>query len=367
MEIKLYLHMLRRSWWVVALTALAAVLAALITAYNATPIYSSSARYLVAPNPNYLGGEVDYNLIYSLDTLDKRTIITTYAEVMNSASLYKQTLQELGLQESNLTGYTHTAVVFTETNIIDLTVTGPDPRLVVNLTDKIGQNAVNYVERMYPVFDMNLLDAPTLPTEPIYPLPLRDAGVALVVGLALGVGLALMRELFRAPIENFKVQRKMDEMSQAMKGSAFKENLMEITRDPSEDFCLCFVRLEGLRDYIDVLPLPTLQNSFRYVTQVLRNQLRGNDLVARWDDLDYSILLSKTQGQAAWNTMSRVQTALSVPIKIDISGEELNLKPIIGISEYSTGDTAATLTANASRALERARGNGGIYLIKAAN
>jgi len=65
--------------------------------------------------------------------------------------------------------------------------------------------------------------------------------------------------------------------------------------------------------------------------------------------------------------MSRVQTALSVPIKIDISGEELNLKPIIGISEYSAGDSVATLTANASQALERARSNGGIYLIKAAN
>ncbi len=366
MEIKLYLHMIQRSWWVVVLTALTAVLAVLVLAYYSTPIFSSSARYLVAPNPSLLGGEVDYNLIYSLDTLDKRTIITTYAEVLNSPRIYGETVQQMGLQQSDLKDYNHVAVVFPETNIVDLTVTGPDPALVVRLTNEIGQHAVSYVETLYPIYDMGLLDPATIPTAPISPQPLRDSGVALVVGLAVGVGLALMRELFRAPIANFMQQRRYDEMSQALKGSAFKETLDEVIQNPTEHFCLCFLRIEGLRDYMDVLPLSTLQNSFRYVTHVLKNQLRGNDLVGRWDNLDFSILLSNTSGQAAWNTMSRVQTALSVPIKIDISGEELYLKPIIGISEYFPGDTVASLTEETTRALETAKKNSGIYLRKLA-
>jgi len=99
--------MIQRSWWIVVLTALSAVLAALISAFMTTPIYSSSSRYIVSPNPIYLGGDVDYNLIYSLDTLDKRTIITTYAEVLNSPRIYAEAAETLGLNEYDLVDYTY--------------------------------------------------------------------------------------------------------------------------------------------------------------------------------------------------------------------------------------------------------------------
>ncbi len=363
MEIKLYLRMIQRSWWIVVLTALAAVLVALVASYFATPIYSTSARYLVSPNPTYIGGsDIDYNLIYSLDALDKRSIITTYAEVLNSPRMYTQTVVALGLQESGLLDYTHTAVVFPDTNVIDLTVTGPDKQLIVALAGKLGQLASAYVESLYPIYTMGLLDPATTPGAPVYPKPLRDAGVALAVGLALGVGLALLRELLKAPMMNFLQQRKLDEMSQALKRSVFEDILKERALAGPEQMSLCFVRLEGLRDYLDVLPLSTLQNSFRHITQVLKDQLRGKDLVARWDKLEYSVLLSNTAGKAAWNTMGRVKTALSEPIKLDVSGEELELKPVIGIAEYSAGDTDTSLIENAGQALELAKTGGGVHL-----
>ena len=365
MEIKLYLRMLQRSWWIVVLTALSAVLAALISSFFATPIYSSSARYIISPNPTYMGGEVDYNLIYSLDTLDKRTIITTYAEVLNSPRLYTETISSLGFTEADLAAYSYSAIVFPETNIIDFTVQGPDPKTVVLLTSSVGQRGVEYVENLYQIYDMGLLDPATIPVAPVSPQPLRDAGVAMVVGIAFGIGLALLRELLRAPIGNFMQQRKLDDMSQALNRRSFEGVLKDAAFASTNDFCLCFVRIEGLREYVNVLPQPTLQNIFRHVTQVLKNQLRGNDLVARWDDLDFSVLLYDTPGQAAWNTMGRVQTALSIPIKVDISGEDLYLRPIIGIAEYRVGDSMLSLTKNTNWALEIAQRNGGIYLLKA--
>lgn len=365
MEIKLYLRMIQRSWWIVILTALSAVMAALIVAFMATPIYSSSSRYIVSPNPIYLGGDVDYNLIYSLDTLDKRTIITTYAEVLNSPRIYAETAATLGLTESDLMDYTYSATVFPETNIIEFTVQGPDPELAALITASVGQRAVEYVEGLYQIYEMGLLDPASIPAAPISPQPLRDAGVALVVGLALGVGLALVRELLRAPIVNFLQQRKVDDMSQALNRAAFQDLLRDAALGSVDDFCLCFVHLEGMRDYMNVLPQSTLQNVFRHVNQVLKNQLRGNDLVGRWGDIDFSVLLSDTSGQAAWNTMNRVQTALSIPIKIDVSGEDLELRPVIGIAEYRVGDTMNSLTSNTNWALDVAKKSGGIYMLKA--
>jgi diguanylate cyclase (GGDEF)-like protein len=365
MEIKLYLRMLQRSWWIVVLTALSAVLAALISSYFTTPIYSSSARYIISPNPTYLGGEVDYNLIYSLDTLDKRTIITTYAEVLNSPRLYTETINSLGYTDADLAAYSYSAIVFPETNIIDFTVQGPDPKIVALLTTSVGQRGVEYVENLYQIYDMGLLDPAKVSSVPISPQPLRDAGVAMVVGIALGMGLALLRELLRAPIGNFLQQRKMDEMSQALNRRSFEDILKDAAFASTNDFCLCFVRIEGLTEYLNVLPQPTLQTIFRHVTQVLKNQLRGKDLVARWEDVEFSVLLYDTPGQAAWNTMGRVQTALSIPIKIDISGEDLVLNPVIGIAEYRIGDSMVSLTKNTNWALEIAKKNGGMYLLKA--
>jgi diguanylate cyclase (GGDEF)-like protein len=182
--------------------------------------------------------------------------------------------------------------------------------------------------------------------------------------MALGVGLALLRELLRAPMMNFLQQRKLDETSQALKRSVFQEILKDRALAAPEQMSLCFVRLEGLRDYLDVLPLSTLQNSFRHITEILKEQLRGKDLVAKWDNLEYSVLLSNTAGKAAWNTMGRVKEALSDPMKLDVSGEELELKPVIGIAEYSPGDTDLSLIKKTSEALELARTNSGIYLGK---
>lgn len=365
MEIKLYLKMLQNSWWVVMLTALSATLAALVAAYFTTPIYSSSARYILSPSPAYIGGDVNYNLIYSLDTLDKRSIITTYAEVLNSPRLYSETVASLNLLESDLEEYTHVAVVFPETNIIDFTVTGPDPKLVALLTNSMGQTAVEYVENIYQIYDMGLLDPATVSADPISPQPLRDAGVAFVVGLALGIGLALLMELVRTPISNFMKQHNMDEISQAMNAITFKETLKDVAFASVNDLCLCFVHIEGLRDYMNVLPQPTLQVILRHITQTLKNQLRGNDLVARWDELDFSVLLSDTSGRAALNTMSRVQTALSIPIRVDVSGEDLELKPVIGIAEYRIGDDMVSLVKNTNWALDVAKKSNGLYLLKA--
>ncbi len=365
MEIKLYLRMLQRSWWVVVLTALSAALAALISAYLSTPIYSSSTRYIVSPNPSYLGGSVDYNLIYSLDTLDKRSIITTYAEVLNSPKIFNETARSLGLAGDQIPHYTYSAVVLPETTIIDFTVTGPNPQLVVMLAAAVGQNAVSYVENLYQLYNVGVLDPPSVPTEPISPQPFRDAGVALIVGLTLGTGLALAKELLRTPIISFLEKRKYDETSQALNRASFLETLKEAAFAPVQDLCLCYVHLEGLRDYLEVLPQPTLQNILRHVTQVLKNQLRGNDLVGRWNDTDFSVLLSNTSGEAAWNTMSRVQAALSVPIIVDVSGEDLYLLPRIGIAEYRVGESVESFIENTNWALEIAKKNSGIYLLRA--
>jgi diguanylate cyclase (GGDEF)-like protein len=363
MEVKLYLRMLQRSWWIIVITTLATLIAALVMAYLTPPTYQATARFIVSPSPTLITG--GSNLLNSLSTLDKRSIITTYAEILNSQRIYNDTISLLQLNNVDLSEYHYRAVALPDANIIEFSVTGPDRETVYTLTNSIGQRAVEYVHGLYQVYELSVLDAAVPPTVPISPQPLRSAGVALVVGLALGVVLALVREMMRTPFENFIHQRNIDDLSGALNRRAFEQKLSEVAFASPDDFSLCVVHLNGLTDYINALPQSTLQRVLQGVTRVLRNQLRGNDLVGRWSDVDFIVLLSDTPGNAAMNTMERVRMALSYPVPVDVSGEELLLDPQIGIAEYRVGDTPQTMIKNIQWALDVAKNNNGMYLLKA--
>jgi diguanylate cyclase (GGDEF)-like protein len=363
MEVKLYLRMLQRSWWIIVITTLATVIAALVVAYLTPPTYQATARFIVSPSPSLITG--GSNLLNSLSTLDKRSIITTYAEILNSQRIYNDTISLLQLNNVDLSQYRYRAVPLPDANIIEFSVTGPDREIVYTLTNGVGQRAVEYVHGLYQVYELGVLDAAVPPTLPISPQPLRSAGVALVVGLALGVVLALIREMMRTPFENFIRQRGLDDLSGALNRRAFEQKLSEVAFASPDDFSLCVVHLNGLTDYIHALPQSTLQRVLQGVTRVLRNQLRGNDIVGRWSDVDFIVLLSDTPGNAAMNTMERVRMALSYPVPVDVSGEELLLNPQIGIAEYRVGDTPQTMIKNIQWALDVAKKNNGMYLLKA--
>jgi capsular polysaccharide biosynthesis protein len=363
MEVKLYFRMLQRSWWVVVIATLTAVVAALVVSYLTRPIYQATSRFIVSPSPSLISG--GSNLLNSLSTLDKRSIISTYAEVLNSPRIHSETYKLLGFTEAAMVNYSYNAVALPDANIVEFSVQGPDPKTDYLLANGIGQHAVEYVQSLYQVYDLTLLDPAGMPVDPISPKPLRDASVAFIVGLALGVVLALIRELIRTPIESFIRRRNLDDMSLALNRNAFEQILADASFGSSKDFSLCIVHLNGMADYVNLLPQSTQQNIFRYVTKTLEEQLRGNDRVGRWSELDFIVLLTVTTGDAALNTMGRVRTALCKPISLDVSGEELHLDPQIGIAEYRVDDTSQSMIKNIQWALAVAKIHDGIHLLKA--
>jgi capsular polysaccharide biosynthesis protein len=143
MEVKLYFRMLQRSWWIIVITTLATVAAALVASYFTAPTYRATARFIVSPSPALITG--GSNLLNSLSTLDKRSIITTYAEILNSDRIYSRDAQFAAMNEASLVGYSYNAVALPDANIIEFSVMGPDPDTVYMLTNGIGQHAVEYV------------------------------------------------------------------------------------------------------------------------------------------------------------------------------------------------------------------------------
>lgn len=185
--------MLLKGWWIILLTLLVAVGVAYVASMMTDPVYRSSARFIVSPNPIV---NDNANLLRSLDTLDRTSIINTYAQVFGSNRIYGQAVDALGLDRENLAGYEVTAVGLPESNVLQVSVVGKNPDTVHKLVGQIGSESIAYVQELYFLYDVTLLDPASVPSRPISPNVTRNLSVAAVLGLVLGIGLALLYDIF---------------------------------------------------------------------------------------------------------------------------------------------------------------------------
>ena len=110
MEIKLYFRMLQRGWWLILLAALVAVSASLTYSYLATPQYQSTARFIITPGSLLTSDGDARTVVDGLDTLDRPSVVATYAEVMNSRRILAEAIGYLQLQNIDILKYDIQAV-----------------------------------------------------------------------------------------------------------------------------------------------------------------------------------------------------------------------------------------------------------------
>lgn len=351
METKLYLRMLKQGWWIILLTALTAVLVSLIISYFTTPIYLARARFSVSPNNTVISqGEV----LSSLDVLDKRSIVATYAEFLNSPRIFSETAESLKLDpKQTAKDYRVNTVVLPDANILDFTVEGPDARLTSVLANQVGARAIEYIRRLYQVYDITLLDPAAASEVPIRPVPLRDGLLALGLGLVLGAALALVREQVRAPLDAYRLRNSLDPDSLAFNRATFHQKMEdEMTREGGQ-VSVGLVQLNSLRGLLEALPEGMTQDLLRKVTDVLRRELRGNDIVGRYDQVVFSVMLPGTPKNAASMTLDRIRAALSRPITLEQYGETLYLGPAVSVATQEGSQTVSDLLEAAERGLEQ--------------
>lgn len=351
MEIKMYLRMLQRGWWLVVLCPLVTMAVALTFDYMSKPTYASTARYVVSPDAAIGASDV----LDSINILDKRSIVTTYAAVLNSDTIFAQSIVDLKLDPVQVEGYLRSAIVLPETNVLEVTVEGSDPQLTMIVANSIGKQAISYIDGLNQGFNIRVLDPAQMSTTPISPDPVRDVSLAIVFGVVLGVSLAIVREQLISPIETFLKRNTIDQDSGVFTRHYFDQKTDEmLARSALIGYhTLGLVYLDGLVDFLGVIPKPLEEHVLRQVAKILNSELRGNDMIGRWDNSTFSVLLPGTPIKAAMVTFGRVQTLLSVPISLGDS-EMIELKPKIGLAERSENETSSTLRKNAERALEQA-------------
>jgi capsular polysaccharide biosynthesis protein len=203
MELKRYLIILLRHWWFILITLVVAVVATGVFTYLAAPRYETIVRLVVSPSEDVIQDIHEQRA--SLDTLNKPIIANTYAEIAQSTSIveaaWEQLDDPLAQDEDYRDEFEVVGSVLHDTNIVVLTITGPDPVLVQQLATAISERTLDYVDGLYETYDLKPLDFAVLPDEPVSPNVKLNFALGIVLGLGTGALFAFLAEYLSAPLD----------------------------------------------------------------------------------------------------------------------------------------------------------------------
>lgn len=360
MELRFYLNLLIKKWWIVLPAFLITLASTIAFTFTQEPVYEATATFLVTPDTSF---EDVKSFVTGLDVLSRRPeIATTYTEVVTSRLIKNQAAEELGLYSWQKQSLTINSKLQAGTNVLKITVEGNDPALVRDFTNAIGRHTIAYVETLYEAYALKSLDQATLPESPIRPNKALYLALGAVFGLALGAGLAFLSEYLQAPAPNALKFDILDEETSVYNKRYFMQRLREeMSRAKRNSYPLSLVLMNV--DELGVIKSSSIQvrsEALRKVAVFLKQNLRQEDIIARLDETTFAFLLPDTNGQEAKEAMEKLQTRIAwTPFEIEKSGHKLNLSGSAGIAAYQCNGTQQNeLMALAVRALEEAGSTG---------
>ncbi len=190
MELRDYLAALRRYWTTWVGVTLAAVLVAFVGVQTATPSYRAKASVYVAVATTEGTSGAQF--------IKQR--VTSYPEVARSEAVLGPVIEDMGLAASVAELRDRVAAdTPLESSQIDITVTDSDPDLAAAMANAIADEFRRTVEQLEsPVgaespVTLTVTDPANAPSGPVSPQPSLFLGLGLLVGLALGAAVAVIR------------------------------------------------------------------------------------------------------------------------------------------------------------------------------
>lgn len=207
MELRDYLRILRRRWLLVVASVLVIVGMASIFTFTATPVYQSTARLFVSTSAD---GSGDVSSAYQGGLFSQQRV-SSYADLVGkSEELAQVVIDDLDLNMTPGEVLSKvSATVSPETVNIELSATDPDPAMAQAIAQGYATGLSDLVRQLEtpsgaddPLIKASVVDSASLPSAPISPQPVRNLGLAVVLGLLLGIGLAVVRELLDTTVKS---------------------------------------------------------------------------------------------------------------------------------------------------------------------
>lgn len=185
---------MRRYWWVVLLALTATLGATAFFASRQVAIFQSHTTLVVIPNVAITEPRA---ISDSLDTLDRRTIIATIAQLPASRTVQRAAQQQLQIADRQFARISIYTAVVPDSNVIEVTVAGPDPRQAANLANAVADISVAKTGDLFGIFQMKVLDRAEPAATANGTTTSRKLFGGALFGLLAGVAAALLLGYFR--------------------------------------------------------------------------------------------------------------------------------------------------------------------------
>lgn len=197
MEVITYLKIIARYWWLILLAALVSTGVAAGLSLTRAKSYNSQALVVVRPATGVLTKTND--LVNMMSELGTRSVLGTFAQVLTSAGVQQTAQTAVGMNAATALDYPLQANVLPDTTVIEVSGKGHDPRLLAAYIDATVDAATANSTDMFQVLELHSLQQAVVPKDPSSPIPSRDIPIGGLLGLFLGIMLALAIEYLRNP------------------------------------------------------------------------------------------------------------------------------------------------------------------------
>ena len=336
MEIRAYFRVLARKWWILLVVFAATFLTTYIWTSKQPWIYETRSTFVIRPRSALVAND---DFVRTLDIVSRRAEINaTFAEVANSKLIKDLAIEQLQLSAGQRNGLLVNARVVGGANILELTIQGRDPWVIKNFADAVGNETVNYVSKLYDIFEIELLDQADLPGHPIKP----DVALNLLLGASLGLGLGIcivflihyLETPHDAEAESFNI---IDRQTGAYNKSFFLLRLwQEMSRAKRNKYPLSLglIKIE-LKSGEEVTSPHDQAEALRNIRILTEKILREEDVLARFNDDILTIMLPDTPVEKAKSIMEKIKSDIhAIAFDIKDGNKNLVLNNLVSVIAY---------------------------------
>jgi diguanylate cyclase (GGDEF)-like protein len=367
MELREYVRILLKSWWIIISLALVSLTGALLFSYTRTPIYESSSTYIVRLE----SFDSVSNTMYGLDTLSRQQrIFATYCQVITSNATRTDAYAIMNIDPAvaTLTDYTVSCNVLPDSNVLRVAVQGPSPAVATRLNEAIGTVGVEHTKGLYNYFPLDKLDPVIVGETPIYPNPTQNGILGAALGIIMGVSLAFIIHYLRSPLEKLDGISIRDRKLGTYNERYFQQRLVEEihrARARNHPISVALLRLIPDEDFV-LLPELAQEKMLRQAAVKLEDNVGQGDIVAYMGQQLFGILLTESPGDEAQEIISSLhETIRSQTFRADEYTASFSVQT--GIVESNGGSiNAKTMITKAGEALRKTNaGHNSIQLLRA--
>ncbi|MGU9049512.1 YveK family protein [Clostridium perfringens] len=187
-------YALKKRWKLILLITVAATLvSAILSFFVIKPKYEATTKLFIGKQESQ-----DNNAYNNNDVMMYQQLMKTYAQLVKTSDLVTKAVKsaDLDYNQKDIKGILNNlnATPSAETQILDLSYKGGNPKDVLKLTEAITNEFIAESKELIPNGNVQVIQKPQLPEHPVSPNKTLNILIAFILGLMVGVGVVLLLE-----------------------------------------------------------------------------------------------------------------------------------------------------------------------------